>query len=105
MFVTLVDLSTSCLGVAQELPSLWLSFGMFVLPSSMWGLFVENQIDLGGHSKRFRVERNLVLCGHLNIDIGIFVVLNFRNKSYVLCAQITLLLKFMFMVFLSYGFT
>jgi hypothetical protein len=27
---------------------------------------VENQIDLGGHSERFRVERNLVLCGHLN---------------------------------------
>jgi hypothetical protein len=67
----------------------------------MWGLLVENWIDLGGHSERFRVERNPVLCGHLNGDIGIFVVLNFRNKSYVLCAQITLLLKFMFMFMLK----
>jgi hypothetical protein len=67
----------------------------------MWGLLVENRIDLGGHSERFRVERNPVLCGHLNGDIGIFVVLNFRNKSYVLCAQITLLSKFMFMFMLK----
>jgi hypothetical protein len=65
---------------------------------------VEKWIDHGDRSERFRVDRNLVLCGHLNIDIGIFVVLNFENKSYVLCAQIALLLKFMFMVFLSYGF-
>jgi hypothetical protein len=58
---------------------------------------VKNRIDLGGHSKRFRVERNPVLCGYLNGDVGIFVVLNFRNKSCVLCAQIALLLKFMFL--------
>jgi hypothetical protein len=45
----------------------------------------------------FRVERNSFLCGHLNGDLGIFVVLNFRNKSRVLCAQIALVLKFMFM--------
>jgi hypothetical protein len=62
---------------------------------------VKNRIDLGGHSERFRVERNSVLCGHLNGDVVIFVVLKFRNKSCVLCAQITLLLKFMFMLLLS----
>jgi hypothetical protein len=67
----------------------------------MWGLLVENRIDLGAHSERFRVERNPVLCGHLNGDVGIVVVLNFRNKSYVLCAQITLLSKFMFMFMLK----
>jgi hypothetical protein len=58
---------------------------------------VKNQIDFGGHSERFRVDRNPFLCGHLNGDIGIFVVLNFGNKSCVLCAQIALLSKFMFM--------
>jgi hypothetical protein len=59
---------------------------------------VENRIDLGGHSERFRVERNMILCGHLNGDVCIFVVLNFRNKSCVLCAQIALLFKFMFLL-------
>jgi hypothetical protein len=101
MFVTLGGVPPRRLGVAQELPSLWLSLKKFVLPFSVWGLMVENQIDLGGHSKRFRVKRNPVLCGHLNGDICIFVVLNFRNKSYVICAQIALLLKFMFMLLLS----
>jgi hypothetical protein len=62
---------------------------------------VKNWIDLGGHSERFRIERNLVLCEHLNGDVGIFVVLNFGNKSCILCAHITLLLKFMFMFLLS----
>jgi hypothetical protein len=78
-----------------------LSSGKFVLPSSVWGLIVKNRIDLGGHLERFRVERNPVLCGYLNGDVGIFVVLNFENKSYVLCAHIALLLKFMFMFLLS----
>jgi hypothetical protein len=73
----------------------------FVLPSSVWGLIVENWIDLGGRSKRFRVERNPVLCGHLNGDVGIFVVLSFRNKSCILCAQIIVLSKFMLMFLLS----
>jgi hypothetical protein len=58
---------------------------------------VKNQIDFGGHSERFRVDRNPVLCGHLNGDVDIFVVLNFGNKFCVLCAQIALLSKFMFM--------
>jgi hypothetical protein len=62
---------------------------------------VENWNDLGSHSERFRVERNLVLCGHLNGDVGIFVVLNFRNRSCVLCAHVVLLSKFMFMFLLS----
>jgi hypothetical protein len=62
---------------------------------------VENQSDLGGHSERFRVERNPVLLGHLDADVGIFVVLNFRNKSCVLCAPIALLSMFMFMLLLS----
>jgi hypothetical protein len=101
VFVTLGDLSPRQIGVAQELLSLWLSSGKFVLPSSMWGLIVKIQIDLGCHSERFRVERNRALCGHLNGDIGIFVVLNFRNKSCVFCAHITLLSKFMFMCLLS----
>jgi hypothetical protein len=61
---------------------------------------VKNRIDLGGHSVRFRVVRNMVLCGHLNGDIGIFVVLNFGNKSYILCAHIVLLSKFIFMFLL-----
>jgi hypothetical protein len=51
--------------------------------------------------ERFRVDRNLVLCGHLNEDVGTFVVLNFRNKSYVSCALIALLLKFLFILLLS----
>jgi hypothetical protein len=97
VFITLGDVSPRWLGVARELPSLWLSSVKFVLPSSVWGLIVENRIDLGGRSKRFRVERNPVLYGQLNGDVGIFVVLNFMNKSCVLCAQIALLLKFMFM--------
>jgi hypothetical protein len=101
VFVTLRDLSPKRPGVARELPSLWLSTGKFVLPSSVWRLIVKNRVDLGGHSERFRVERNPALCGHLNGDVGIFVVLNFRNKSCVLCAHISLLSKFMFMFFLS----
>jgi hypothetical protein len=101
MFVTLGDTCPRRLGIARKLPSFWLSLGKFVLPSSVWGLIVKNWIDLGGHSERFRVERNLVLCGHLNRDVGIFVLLNFGNKSCVLCAQIALLSKFMFMLLLS----
>jgi hypothetical protein len=97
VFLTLGDLYPRWLGVARELPSLWLSLGKFVLSSSVWGLIVENRIDLKGCSERFRVERNPILYGHLNGDIGIFVVLNFRNKSCVLCAQIALHSKFMFM--------
>jgi hypothetical protein len=62
---------------------------------------VKNWIVISDHLERFRVERNPVLCGHLNGDVGIFVVLNFENKSCVLCAHITLLLKFMFMFLLS----
>jgi hypothetical protein len=65
---------------------------------SMWGLIVKNRIDLGGHSKRFRIERNSILYGHLNGDIGIFMVLYFGNKSCVLCAHFALLLKFMFLL-------
>jgi hypothetical protein len=83
IFVTLGDLSPRQLGVVRELPSLWLSSGKFVLPSSMRGLIVKNHIDLGGHSETFSFERNPVLSGHLNGDIGIIVVLNFRNKSCV----------------------
>jgi hypothetical protein len=86
MFVTLGDMSPRRLGVARELPSLWLSSQKIVLPSSVWGLIVENWIDLSGRSERFRVEWNSGLCGHVNEDVGIFVVLNFGNKSYVLCA-------------------
>jgi hypothetical protein len=48
--------------------------------------------------KRSRVKRNPILCGHLNGDVGIFVVLNFRNKSCVLYVQIALYLKFMFLL-------
>jgi hypothetical protein len=98
MFVTLGDLSPKWLGVAYQLPNLWLSSGKFVLPSSMWKLIVKNWIDLGDHSERFRVERNPVLCGHLNGDVGIFVVLNFENKSCILYAHIAFLLKFMFLL-------
>jgi hypothetical protein len=98
MSVTLGDLSPKWLGVAYQLPNLWLSSGKFVLPSSVWGLIVKNRIDLASHSERFRVERNPILCGHLNGDIGIFVVLDFGNKSYVLCAHIALLLRFMFLL-------
>jgi hypothetical protein len=64
---------------------MWLSSENFVLPSSVWRLIMKNRIDLGGHSERFRVEMNPILCGHLNGDVGIFVVLNFGNKSHVLC--------------------
>jgi hypothetical protein len=101
MFITRGDLSPRWIGIARELSSLWLSSGKFVLPSSVWVLIVKNRIDLGGHSKRFRVERNLILCGHLNGDVGIFVVLNFGNKFCVVCTHIALLLKFMFMFLLS----
>jgi hypothetical protein len=45
--------------------------------------------------------RGTILCGHLNGDIGIFVVLNIGNKSCMLCAQIALLSKFMLMFLLS----
>jgi hypothetical protein len=62
---------------------------------------VNNRIDLGGRSEGFRVERNPVICGHLNGDVDIFIVLNFRNKSCVLRAQIALLLKFILMLLLS----
>jgi hypothetical protein len=60
-----------------------------------------NRIDLHGCSERFRVERNLVLCGHINGDVGIFVVLIFGKKSCVFHAQLALLSKFMFMFLLS----
>jgi hypothetical protein len=105
MFVTLGDLPPRWLGITQKLPSLWLSSRKFVLPSYVWGLIVKNRFDLGGHSERFRVERNPVLYIHLNGDVGIFVVLNFGNKSCDLCAQTALLLKFMFMFLPSKGFT
>jgi hypothetical protein len=101
VFVTLGDLSPRWLSIVWELSSLWLGSEKFVFPYSVWGLIVKNRIDLGGHSERFWVERNPVLCRHINGDVGIFVVLNFGNKSYVLCAHITLLLKFMFMFLLS----
>jgi hypothetical protein len=86
MFVTVRNLSPRWLGVVQELPSLWLSSRKFVLLYYVWGLIMENQIDLGSRSEQFRVERNPILCGHLNEHIRIFVVPNFRNKSCVFCA-------------------
>jgi hypothetical protein len=92
VFVTLGYLSSRQLGVARELSILWLSSKKFVLPFSVCGLIVKNWIDLGGHSE------SPVLCGHLNRDVGIFVVLNFENKSCVLCAHIALLSKFMFLL-------
>jgi hypothetical protein len=97
VFVSLGVLSTRQLGVARELPSLWLSLGKIVFPPSVWGLIVENQIDHGGRSERFRDERNPVLFGHLNEEVGIFMLLNIRNKYYVLCAQIASYSKVMFM--------
>jgi hypothetical protein len=100
VFITLGDLSSKWLGVVRKLSNLLLSSGKYVLSYSVWGLIVKNQIDLGGHSERFRFEKNSVLCEHLNGDVCIFVVLNFRNKSCVLCAHISLLLKFMFMFLL-----
>jgi hypothetical protein len=48
--------------------------------------------------ERFRVERNQILCGHLNGDVGIFVVLIFGNKFCVLCALITFLSKFLYVL-------
>jgi hypothetical protein len=60
------------------------------------GIDSDDRIDLDGHSERFRVERNSVLCGHLYGDVGIFVVVNFGNKFCVLCAHICLLSMFMF---------
>jgi hypothetical protein len=80
---------------------LWLSPEKFLLPSTVWGLIVGNRIDLGGHSERFRVERNLVLCGHLNGDVVIFVMINFGNKSCVLRSLIAFLSKFLFILLLS----
>jgi hypothetical protein len=86
-----------CLRAIKLVVELW----EVCIAPSVWGLIVKNEINLGGHSKRFRVERNPVLCGHLNGDVGIFVVLNFGNKSCVLCAHIALHSKFMFMFLLS----
>jgi hypothetical protein len=51
-----------------------------------------------------RVERNMSLYGLLNEDVGNFFVLNFGNKSHIFCAFIALLLKLLFILFLSYGF-
>ena len=51
---------------------------------------------------RFRVERNPALCGHLNGEVGnLCGVLNFGNKSCVLCALIDLLFKYLFITCLA----
>jgi hypothetical protein len=65
----------------------------FVFPL-LGDLIVETKLDLGDHSGRFGIERDLALCGHLNGDVGNLCGLpNFRNKSCVTCAC---LLRFTF---------
>jgi hypothetical protein len=44
---------------------------------------VEKRAYLCGCLVRFRIEREHALCRSLNRDVGSFVGLNFRNKSYV----------------------
>jgi hypothetical protein len=44
---------------------------------------VENHVDLSGVLEMFRVQRDLVLCGFLNRDVGTLVLLNFGCKSCV----------------------
>jgi hypothetical protein len=49
-------------------------------------LIVEIELDLGDHSKRFRVERDPTLYEFLNGDIGhLYGKPNFSNKSCVTC--------------------
>jgi hypothetical protein len=48
---------------------------------------VETELDLSDHSVRFGVERDPVLYGHLNDDVGnINGWPNFGNRYCVLCA-------------------
>jgi hypothetical protein len=61
-----------CLGATKLVVELW---EVCIALLWVWGLLVENRIDVGGRSERYRVERNPVLCGHLNGDVDIFVVL------------------------------
>jgi hypothetical protein len=56
----------------------------FVLPSHCLDLIVETELDLGDHSERIRVKRDLALCELLNRNIGILCGWsNFENKSCV----------------------
>jgi hypothetical protein len=44
------------------------------------------KVDIGDHSGRFVVKRDLILSGHLNRDVGnLCGWSNFGNKSCVLC--------------------
>jgi hypothetical protein len=57
----------------------------FLLPSPLWGLILETELDLGDCLERIRVKRDLGHCELLNGDVGILCGwLNFRNKSYIL---------------------
>jgi hypothetical protein len=75
------------LGVIRESPRLWWTSKSLYCPLLRGDLILETELDLGDHSERFRVERDLTLCELLNEDVGhLCGELNFGNKSCVTCA-------------------
>jgi hypothetical protein len=75
------------LGVLWEPPRLWWASKSLYCPLHCGNLIVETELDLGDHSMRFVVERDPVLYGHLNGNVGnLCGYPNFRNKSCVLCS-------------------
>jgi hypothetical protein len=75
------------LGVVQESPRLWQTLESLYCPLLHGDLIVETKLDLGDRSSRYGVERDPVLCGHLNGDVGnLCGWSNSGNKSCVSCA-------------------
>jgi hypothetical protein len=75
------------LGVVQESSRLWWTSENLYCPLLRGDLIVKTELNLGNHSARIRVERDMSLCELLNGDVGnICGWPNFGNKSCVFCA-------------------
>jgi hypothetical protein len=74
-----------CLGVTKVV----VDPGEFVLPSPLWDLIVETELDLGDPSEWIRVERDSSLFELHNGDVGILCGWpNFGKKSCVFVSLI-----------------
>jgi hypothetical protein len=75
------------LGVVWESPRLWWISKSLYCHLLHGDLLVETEPDLGDHSGRTRIERDLAFCELLNGDVGnLCGWSNFKNKSCVHCA-------------------
>jgi hypothetical protein len=70
VFVTLEDLSPRWTRCPSRATKVVVSLINLCYPLLRGDLIVKTELDIGNHSMRFKVERDSILCGHLNGDVG-----------------------------------